>query len=158
MLFSPPGLARDPLLVRDLIPRTSLIAIRTWYRATQSGPPTDRPRTFPSGAKMTRGENPSGLPQRPEGQSPESSTAWEQHHPKPDEPVRTERVVPEAKGTPHEPEGAGERAAPQHTGHISPCIQIFSLSLPLLIHGIRVLSPQTPRPFPDITAQVLDAI
>jgi hypothetical protein len=41
--------------------------------------------------------------------------SWEQHHPKPDEPVPDERKVPDTVGATHDPVTAPERAATQHT-------------------------------------------
>jgi hypothetical protein len=66
--------------------------------------------------KATRGEIPSGRPPEVRGTEARASTAWEHPDPKAVVAEPVARVVPVARGTPHEPEEVEvERAAPQHT-------------------------------------------
>jgi hypothetical protein len=107
------------------------------HRKDTSSPSPIVRLTYVSYGKTTRGETPSGLPQRPEIRRTEGQQlrTWEHHHPKPDVPAPVVRVVPVAEGTPHEPAVVGDRAAPQHTGLIIRCIQIFALRLLMRIVG-----------------------
>src|SRR5262245_17915376 len=82
------------------------------------------------------------------------STAWEHHHPTPDDPAPAVRVAPEAIGTPHAPVVLEERAAPQHPENSLRGSQIF----PIIIRCIGIFEaryaiifpPQTARPFPHV--------
>src|SRR5215216_1914333 len=69
--------------------------------------------------KKTRGEIPSGLPPELRGTGARGSMAWAHHHPKTEVIAQKVRVDTGAIGTAHAPEGMAERAAPQHTIHIS---------------------------------------
>jgi hypothetical protein len=99
-------------------------------------------------------------PRRPGGQRPEDQrlSSLAHHDPTANALVFEVRGEAVAIGTPHLPIEVVEPAAPHHAECISTGLKVFAPRPLLLIRRVGITFMQTPRPFPNISAHVLDAI